>query len=179
MTAITDTFEPALAHDDRRHLAAAHFLVEEAALLDARRWHEWLALLTDDIRYVMPVQVTTSLGAEPRERGKMAHFDEDHYSLTKRVERLTTEHAWTEDPPSRTRHLVTNIRTFATDSHDTLRVESALLLFRSRGDTRAPEILCAGRVDRLRASDGGYRLAGRRIDVDEAVLRTQNLAIFL
>ena len=179
MTAMTDTFEPALAYDDPRHLAAAHFLVEEAALLDARRWHEWLARMTDDIRYVMPVQVTTSLGAETRGRDAMAHFDEDHYSLAKRVERLTTEHAWTEDPPSRTRHLVTNIRTFATDSDDTLRVESALLLFRSRGDTRAPEILCAGRVDRLRLGAGGYLLAERRIDVDEAVLRTQNLAIFL
>jgi hypothetical protein len=74
---------------------------------------------------------------------------------------------------------VTNIRTFATDSDDTLRVESALLLFRSRGDTRPPEILCAGRVDRLRAGDDGYRLVERRIDVDEAVLRAQNLAIFL
>ena len=179
MTAATDTFEPALAHDDRRHLAASHFLVEEAALLDARRWHEWLALLTDDIRYVMPVQVTTSIQREPRSRGEMAHFDEDHYSLAKRVERLTTEHAWTEDPPSRTRHLVTNVRTFATGLEDTLRVESALLLFRSRGDTRPPEIVCAGRVDCLRAGEGGYRLAERRIDVDEAVLRTQNLAIFL
>ena len=45
----------------------------------------------------------------------MAHFDEDRYALDKRVERLLTEHAWTEDPPSRTRHLVTNVRTFATD----------------------------------------------------------------
>lgn len=179
MTAATDTFEPALAHDDRRHLAATHFLVEEAALLDARRWREWLALLTDDIRYVMPVQVTRSLGAERRGGNEMSHFDEDHHALAKRVERLTTEHAWTEDPPSRTRHLVTNVRTFATDLDDTLRVESALLLFRSRGDTRPPEIVCAGRVDCLRAVGGGYRLAERRIDVDEAVLRTQNLAIFL
>jgi 3-phenylpropionate/cinnamic acid dioxygenase small subunit len=179
VTTDTDTFEPALAHTDPRHMGAAHFLVEEAALLDARRWHAWLALLTADVRYTMPVRVTTSRAAELRRCGEMSHFDEDHYSLSKRVERLTTEYAWTEDPPSRTRHLVTNIRTFGTDSDDTLRVESALLLFRSRGDTRPPEIVCAGRVDRLRATDGGYRLAERRIDVDEAVLRTQNLAIFL
>jgi phthalate 3,4-dioxygenase beta subunit len=113
------------------------------------------------------------------ERDGMAHFDEDRYSLAKRVERLTTEHAWTEDPPSRTRHLVTNIRTFATGSTDVLRVESALLLFRSRGDTRPPEIVCAGRTDRLRRDGRDYQLAERRIEVDESVLRTQNLAIFL
>ena len=62
---------------------------------------------------------------------------------------------------------------------DELRVESAVLLFRSRGDTRPPEIVCAGRVDVLRADGDAYLLAERRIDVDESVLRTQNLAIFL
>ena len=175
----TETYEPALAHDDPRHLAASHFLVEEAALLDARHWPAWLGMLTDDVRYVMPVQVTTALGVAARGSSAMAHFDDDLHSLTKRVERLATQHAWTEDPPSRTRHIVTNIRTFTTDSDDTLRVESSLMLFRSRGDTRPPEIVCAGRVDRLRSTAAGYRLAERRIDVDESVLRTQNLAIFL
>jgi phthalate 3,4-dioxygenase beta subunit len=179
MTIAADAFEPALAYDDQRHLAASHFLVEEAALLDARQWRAWLRLLTDDVRYVMPVAVTTAAGATVRDSASMAHFDDDHHSLSKRVERLGTEHAWTEDPPSRTRHIVTNIRTFTTDTAGTLRVESALLLFRSRGDTRPPEIVCAGRADRLRATDAGYRLAQRRIDVDESVLRTQNLAIFL
>jgi phthalate 3,4-dioxygenase beta subunit len=181
MTMADRIFERALPYDDPRHLAAAHFLVEEAALLDGRHWHEWLELLADDIRYVMPVQVTTGLRgrAEAGEREGMAHFDEDRYSLGKRVERLTTEHAWTEDPPSRTRHLVTNIRTFATASTEVLRVESALLLFRSRGDTRPPEIVCAGRIDHLGRKGTDYRLVERRIEVDEAVLRTQNLAIFL
>jgi len=179
MSTDTSPFETALAHDDRRHLAASHFLVEEAALLDARRWQAWLGLLTDDVRYVMPVQVTTVARARARDSSAMAHFDDDLYSLTKRVERLATEHAWTEDPPSRTRHIVTNIRTFTSHSEDTLRVESSLLLFRSRGDTRPPEIVCAGRIDRLRATDAGFRLARRHIEVDEAVLRTQNLAIFL
>jgi phthalate 3,4-dioxygenase subunit beta len=174
-----DSYEPALAHDDLRHLAASHFLIEEAALLDARQWRAWLELMTDDVRYVMPVAVTTAAGASIRDSAEMAHFDDDLHSLTKRVERLGTEHAWTEDPPSRTRHLVTNIRTFATDIGGTLRVESAVLLFRSRGDTRPPEIVCAGRTDRLRPTDAGLRLAERRIDVDESVLRTQNLAIFL
>ena len=175
----TGSFEQALPYDDPRHLTAAHWLVEEAALLDARHWEAWLDLLADDVRYVMPVRVTMSLRGGSDVRGEMAHFDEDRYSLGKRVERLATEHAWTEDPPSRTRHLITNIRTFATGADDVLRVESAVLLFRSRGDTRPPEIVCAGRVDRLRANGDSYQLAERRIDVDESVLRTQNLAIFL
>ena len=54
-----------------------------------------------------------------------------------------------------------------------------LLLFRSRGDDREAEYVCALRRDVLRQAADGYHLAERRITVEEAVLRTQNLAIFL
>jgi phthalate 3,4-dioxygenase beta subunit len=165
-----------LPYSDPAHLAAHQFLVEEAALLDAADYSGWLALLTEDIRYVMPVRVTTARGA-PASNG-MGHFDEDMYALRKRVQRLATDHAWTEDPPSRTRHFVTNIRTFRHDE-SSLHVESALLLFRSRGDTRDADLISAGRADLLRETPGGLMLARREITVDEAVLRTQNLAIFL
>ncbi len=175
------TYEPAVPFDDPRHFLAHHFLVEEAAVLDAQDWDRWLELLHPDIRYVMPVRVTTAVGAGWDERADMAHFDEDHYSLSKRVERLKTEHAWTEDPPSRTRHLVTNVRTMPTDTddHADIRVSSYVLLFRSRGDTRPPEIVSAARRDVLTRLDGHWRLRHRHLTVDEAVLRTQNLAIFL
>ena len=165
-----------LPYGDPAHLAAHQFLVEEAALLDAADYSGWLALLTEDIRYVMPVRVTTARGA-PASNG-MGHFDEDMYALRKRVQRLATDHAWTEDPPSRTRHFVTNVRTFRHDENS-LRVESALLLFRSRGDTREADLISAGRSDLLRETPGGLMLARREITVDEAVLRTQNLAVFL
>jgi phthalate 3,4-dioxygenase beta subunit len=165
-----------LPYSDPAHLAAHQFLVEEAALLDAADYSGWLALLTEDIRYVMPVRVTTARGA-PASNG-MGHFDEDMYALRKRVQRLATDHAWTEDPPSRTRHFVTNVRTFRAGP-DELRVESALLLFRSRGDTREADLISAGRADLLRETSGGLMLARREITVDEAVLRTQNLAVFL
>jgi 3-phenylpropionate/cinnamic acid dioxygenase small subunit len=173
------TYERALPFDDPRHLAAHHFLVEEAAVLDAGDWAAWLALLTDDIRYVMPVRVTTVRDTGYDERSDMAHFDEDRYAIAKRVQRLLTDHAWTEDPPSRTRHLVTNVRTFAGTAPDTLRAESSVLLFRSRGDDREAEYVCALRRDVLRVADGGLLLARRDIAVEESVLRTQNLAVFL
>ena len=168
------------------HQAAHQFLVEEAALLDAGDVEGWLGLLTEDIRYVMPVRVTTARGAGFDSLADMGHFDEDLYALRKRVQRLATDHAWTEDPPSRTRHFVSNVRTFDAESAPAtgsasgeLLVESALLLFRSRGDTREADLVSAGRTDLLRPGTGGYRLARREIRVDESVLRTQNLAIFL
>ncbi len=168
-----------LPYGDPAHQAAHQFLVEEAALLDAGDYDAWLGLLTEDIRYLMPVRVTTARGAGFDSLPDMGHFDEDMYALRKRVQRLATDHAWTEDPPSRTRHFVTNVRTFLASPDDDLRVESALLLFRSRGDTRSPDLLSCGRSDLLRPGQSGYRLARREITVDESVLRTQNLAIFL
>ncbi len=167
-----------LPYGDPAHLAAHQFLVEEAALLDAADYAGWLTLLCEDIRYVMPVRVTTARGAGFDSLADMGHFDEDMYALRKRVQRLATDHAWTEDPPSRTRHFVTNVRTFRTGAGE-LRVESALLMFRSRGDTRAADLISAGRADLLRETGDGLRLARREITVDESVLRTQNLAVFL
>lgn len=170
-----------LPFSDERHLQAHHWLVEEAYLLDAQHYEDWLALLTDDIHYIMPVRVTTATTSGYDSAPKMAHFDENKYSLGRRVARFLTEHAWTEDPPSRLRHYVANVRTFATEKPDEIVVDSAVLLYRSRGDVREPAIVSAGREDLLRRlPDGmGWRLARRTILVDDSVLRTQNLAIFL
>ena len=98
-----------LPYSDPAHQAAHQFLVEEAALLDAADYAGWLGLLCEDISYLMPVRVTTARGAGFDTRPDMGHFDEDMYALRKRVQRLATDHAWTEDPPSRTRHFVTKI----------------------------------------------------------------------
>lgn len=168
-----------LRFDDERHLVAHRWLVDEAYLLDAQAYTEWLDMLADDIHYLMPVRVTTALGAGYDTSPGMAHFDEDKYSLSRRVARFLTEHAWTEDPPSRLRHHLSNVRTFATDNSDHLVVESATLLFRSRGDVREGAFLSAGREDLLRREGEQWKLARRTILVDESVIRMQNLAIFL
>jgi 3-phenylpropionate/cinnamic acid dioxygenase small subunit len=168
-----------LPFDDPRHLEAHHWLVDEAWLLDAQAYEDWLELLTEDVHYLMPVRVTTALGAGFDTSPGMAHFDEDKYSLSRRVARFLTEHAWTEDPPSRLRHHLSNVRTFAAEREDHLVVESATLLFRNRGDVREGSFVSAGREDLLRRVDGRWKLARRVIMVDDSVMRMQNLAIFL
>ncbi|MGI8692514.1 MAG: 3-phenylpropionate/cinnamic acid dioxygenase subunit beta [Geodermatophilaceae bacterium] len=172
---------PSLSFDDERHQRAHRWLVDETYLLDAQAYEQWLELLTDDIHYIMPVRVTTALGSGFDTSPGMAHFDEDKYSLSRRVARFLTEHAWTEDPPSRLRHHLSNVRTFATDDENHLVVESATLLFRNRGDVRESALISAGREDLLRRGGPGtdWLLARRTIMVDESVMRMQNLAIFL
>jgi phthalate 3,4-dioxygenase subunit beta len=168
-----------LPFSDMRHQEALQFLVDEAYLLDAQEYEAWLELLTDDVQYLMPLRVTTARGAGSDLAQGMSHFDEDKFSLGRRVARFATEHAWTEDPPSRLRHHLSNVRAFATANSNELRVQSAVLLFRSRGDVREAEWLSVGRDDVLRCEGGRWLLARRLIMVDEAVLRMQNLAIFL
>jgi phthalate 3,4-dioxygenase beta subunit len=155
------------------------FIYREAEMLDDRLHRDWLALLTDDVRYVMPVRVTSPHSLTDSAMEDMEHFDEDRYSLEKRVSRFETEHAWAEDPPSRTRRFVTNVRCWHREADDELVVVSNLLLFRSRGDIHDHDLLSARRNDVLRREQGGLRLARREILVDESVLRTQNLAVFL
>ena len=115
----------------------------------------WI-LLTDDVRYVMPVRVTTARGAgfdtSSGTGPGMAHFDEDKYSLSQRVARFATEHAWTEDPPSRLRHFITNVRTF--DGDDEAHLEVAV------GRTAVPQ---PGGRQRERA--GVLRARGRAAPV--------------
>ena len=79
------------------------FLYREARLLDNRRFHEWLTLLTDDVRYWMPVRATrypahskaiSILDGARYEAGELSRenelaiMDEDKQSLTRRIARL-------------------------------------------------------------------------------------------
>jgi phthalate 3,4-dioxygenase subunit beta len=150
---------------------------DEAACLDERRHRDWLDMLADDIRYRIPVRVTSAHSLDDSLREDMAHLDEDAYSLRKRVERFETDHAWAEDPPSRTRRHISNVR--AWEGGGDLGVRSNVLLFRSRGDIHAPDLVSAGRVDRLRREPGGLKLADRVVALDESVVRMQNFAVFI
>lgn len=178
---------PLLSVDGRQRLSSTSdvygrvldFLFQEAELLDERRHHDWLALLAADIVYRAPVRMTSPHTLATSYLSDMDHFDEDRYSLVKRVERFDTEHAWAEDPPSRTRRFVTNVRCWRGDADHELIARCNLLVFRSRGDVHPPDLLSAQRTDVLRELDGGFVLARREILLDESVIRTQNLAIFL
>src|SRR5262245_23698029 len=90
--------------------AAQRFLIHEAELLDDGRLREWLDLLGEDIRYQIPIRITRERSAATELGDVGFHMDEDKGMLTTRIHRLETEYAWAEDPPSRTRRYVTNVR---------------------------------------------------------------------
>ncbi len=91
------------------------FYYLEAELLDERKLREWFELLAEDIRYWMPVRHNplerpASVSEELSAPGDAYYFDDDWKSLKIRVERAYSKIGWAEVPPSRTRHLITNIR---------------------------------------------------------------------
>jgi len=82
------------------------FLYAEAALLDDWRLEEWLALLTDDAMYIVPA--TDARDADPATT--LSIIADDAQRVRARAEQLLGKHAWAENPPSRTRRLITNVR---------------------------------------------------------------------
>ena len=169
-----------LPFDHPLHLAAHRFLVEEAYAQDERDFETWLDMLAPTIRYQVPVTTTAARGGRSHKTGEMDHYDEDMFSLRMRVDRLHTNFAWAEDPPSRTRRLLANVCVYADSTESELQVRSYFQLFRSRGDLRSPDLLSGMREDvLLRDAAGTLRLQQRTVTLDESVLRTQNLALFL
>ncbi|MBN9425759.1 MAG: 3-phenylpropionate/cinnamic acid dioxygenase subunit beta [Burkholderiales bacterium] len=156
------------------------FLFREASLLDDRRFRDWLKLFTDDVVYWAPMlsnRVGKDMRYERSRYGEMAHFEEDKRSLTGRVERMETGMAWAESPPSRTRHLVSNVEVTLTKKADEIKVRSAFLVYRTHMETDE-EIYGGCREDLLRGSPGKWQIARRTIVIDQAVTLGKNLAIF-
>ena len=156
------------------------FLYLEAALIDDGEFHDWLALFADDIHYWMPTRYNRTRRERDREFSKpdeLAFFDEDLASLKVRVKRLDTGMAWAEDPPSRTRHLVTNVRIQPRAIEGEYDVSSNFLLYRTRLETDL-NIFAGRREDVLRRTADGWRIARRKILLDQNVVLAKNLSVF-
>src|SRR3546814_163896 len=106
------------------------FLYAEAAMIDGREYRAWLDLWTEDCSYWMPIRRTVTLSdieLEFTKRGDMSFYDDDKNSLTMRVVKMESGSAWSEDPPSRTRHIVANVRILGKTGNETT-VEVAFML---------------------------------------------------
>jgi len=156
---------------------AEQFLFQDAALLDEKKLDEWLNLLTEDIHYWMPLRRTTTAKEIDREftkPGDMALFDDDIRTLRLRVERLSAGRAWAEDPPSRTRRMVTNVRILEISGDETL-LFCNFQLYRTRLASEEDSWI-GRREDLLRRVDGELKLARRHIFLEQTVILAQNMS---
>ena len=157
------------------------FLYVEARLLDETRLKEWGDTLAQDLIYTAPLRETRPVSQQAASVVRtMQHYHDDWRSVMGRIVRLTgTKSAWAEDPPSRTRRLVTNVLVEETVKPQEYSVRSYLLVTRSRFNFDEFDLISAERRDVLRVDGDGFKLARREILLDQAVLGTPNLAIFL
>ncbi len=168
--------------DERLRREVEEFLYHEAELLDDRRFHEWLELFTEDAHYWMPARDSRLTGPgevalELSKPGENFYFDDTKKTLGIRVQRLYTGSAWAEIPPSRTRHLISNIR-IEQGSDSEIEVRSNFLVYRTRLE-HDRDIFVGTRTDILRRVDGQLRIAGRTVILDQAILDAKNISVFL
>jgi 3-phenylpropionate/cinnamic acid dioxygenase small subunit len=157
------------------------FLYFEAELLDDRRFEEWLDLWTEDSHYWMPIRSTRVRGDEEHELTKPwenSYFDDDLGVLRRRVAKLDTRFSWAEEPPSRTRHLLSNIRLKPAEKPDELIVVCNFITYRTRLSSDEDKWV-GERKDTLRKVNGAWKIADRQVFLDEAVLKSKNLSVFL
>ncbi len=78
-----------------------NFVVREARLLDDRRYEEWNALFTDDAYYWVPL-----VPDQPDGLNHTSHLYEDKLLRELRIERLKSPRAFSQQPPTRSHHLL-------------------------------------------------------------------------
>lgn len=155
------------------------FLYYEAELLDERRYRDWYGLMSDDIQYWMPTRYNRTLRELDEENSTpemLAHFDDDKRTLGWRVAQLESGVHWAEDPPSRTRHLVTNVRIRPGATDGEFSVRSNFLLYRNRLDTEV-DLWAGQREDTIRRVGAAFQIARREILLDQTVILAKNMSV--
>ncbi len=161
------------------------FLYQEAEILDERRFEEWLELLTDDVRYFMPMRRNVKFGELDREFTREGQdinwFDEGKDTLTRRVNQLLTGIHWAEEPLSRICHTVSNVQvlkaTPSVSEPSEVAVKCRFMVYRNRVETET-DFLVGKREDLMRKVDGRWKIAQRKIILDQNVLLAKNLTFF-
>ncbi|MDT0276358.1 aromatic-ring-hydroxylating dioxygenase subunit beta [Blastococcus goldschmidtiae] len=160
-------------------LDITEFLYREALALDERRFRDWLDFLAEDIRYEVPVRVTREGLADWELAPTSRIFDDTKGTLEVRVRRLETDFAWAEQPPSRTRHFVTNVVVDRTETDGEYLASSNVFIYRSRGDDPNPSLYSLFRKDTIRRKGDGWELARRWAALDQALINAHNMSIFI
>ncbi len=162
------------------------FYYHEADLLDERRFRDWLDLLAEDITYFMPIRRNVKFGQQAarentRQGEGISWFDEDKWTLTKRVDQILTGVHYAEEPLSRITHMVSNVQIQAVrpgiDDARELDVTSRFLVYQNRVEYETYTFV-GRRHDTLRLTDKGWKIAKREILLEQSILLAKNLTSF-
>ena len=148
------------------------FLYQEAELIDSWRLMDWLALFDDNGSYYIP----STDRPEGSHKEALFLIADDMPRLRSRVLQLLSGRTWAENPQSRTRHMISNVRITRQDE-EVIEVAANFVVFRLRFQNIDPYI---GRYRyRLVVRDGRLRILERTAVLDLEALRPHGKVSFI
>lgn len=150
------------------------FVLDEAALLDALRFDDWLALFAEDGHYWMPLAHGQT---DPRLHASLLY--EDRLLLQVRIARLRGARTFSQQPTSRCHHLLQTPRVTArNDAAGTYTCRTAFHYIETRQDEQA---LYAGWASHelVRQEDGALRIRLKRVDLVNCDAAFGNMQLFM
>jgi benzoate/toluate 1,2-dioxygenase beta subunit len=144
--------------------AAEEILFAEARILDAGRYDEWFAMLTEDVIYWVPCN---GEGVDPNREISLVY--DDHARLSDRIERLNSGLAHAQSPPSKTCRLISNVQ-IELAAADSAAITSAFFLYELR---QSRQRIFAGRYQhRLRFESSQWKITWKKavlVNNDEVI----------
>ena len=148
------------------------FIAHEAALLDARRFDDWLALFADDGHYWVPLLGAAQ--ADPFSHNSLAY--EDRLLLQLRVERLKNPRAHSQHPASHSQHVLQPSGIEEEDADD-VRLRTPFLYIEARGDD---QLLLSGTArHHLVRTPRGWSIREKRVDLLNATRALPAIQLFI
>jgi p-cumate 2,3-dioxygenase subunit beta len=132
----------------------------EAALLDAWRLEEWLGMLTDDAGYYVPPNDKP----DADHRTTLFTIADNNARLKERVKRISDPNCHAEQPRSRTRRLIGNVRV-ASGAGGTIEAAANFIVHRFRRGEDVRVFVGEYRY-KLRREGGALKIAERRAILD-------------
>ena len=141
------------------------FLWLEADLIDQWRLDEWLEMFTDDAHYYVPPSDVDGDTADPDT--SLFYIMDDRNRMQERVIRLKKIGAHSEQPRSKVRHMISNVR---------VRREGVMIQARSsfavwRNKDATSDVFVGHYLHELVEVDGGLKIAKKTCVLDMEALR--------
>lgn len=176
---MTATTSPGTSVDATAFVAAdralTSFVLNEAALLDERRYERWLELLSGDFEYLVPMPLVREDPELPAYDHRAWLASETKETMGLKLLRISSDYAWADRPAPFTRRFVSNIRCVEREEGRLL-VRSNVLVSRTRRPA-PPSVFSAGREDVLRSAGGSWLIERRTVYLDNELGTGQQLSL--
>ncbi len=174
--------------EEQRALEAFYYY--EARLLDSRQFQQWLGLMSQEVKYVMPARVNVQV--DNRQRGDESMIaianevegvdsmgcplrEDSFIHLSLRVERAYKINSWAEHPPARTRRMVGNVERIAVENGQQSVLSNFLLYYARPGHA---QVLYSGqRRDQLVNHGDSFQVRRREELLDYANIELPTLGL--